>query len=105
MNVVKKKYILYAFTSCLIFISCNKSTNLFVSLQSSQTNIDFANNLQEKNFFGVLNYIYYYNGGGVAIGDINNDGLPDIYFTANSHEFKNNISRSKAFSTTVVNCS
>ena len=32
----------------------------------------------------MLNYIYFYNGGGISIGDINNDGLPDIYFAANS---------------------
>ncbi len=57
---------------------------MFESLPSSETKIDFANNLEENPNLGILNYIYYYNGGGVAIGDINNDGLPDIYFTANS---------------------
>jgi len=46
--------------------------------------VDFANNLEKKDLFSILYYLYYYNGGGVAIGDINNDGQPDIYFTANS---------------------
>src|SRR5262249_48013931 len=80
----KTKYF-SSLVSFFIFISCNNSNTLFTSLSSSKTNIDFSNNLEEKNFFGILNYIYYYNGGGVAVGDINNDGLPDIYFTANSH--------------------
>ena len=44
----------------------------------------FTNTLEKHKAFGILYYLYYYNGGGVAIGDINNDGLPDIYFTANS---------------------
>ncbi|HEY6977963.1 MAG TPA: CRTAC1 family protein, partial [Chitinophagaceae bacterium] len=81
----RKLYIIYLLLSSLVFVSCNNSNSLFTSLSSSKTNIDFTNNLEKKDFFGILNYIYYYNGGGVAIGDINNDGLPDIYFTANSH--------------------
>jgi enediyne biosynthesis protein E4 len=69
----------------VLFLSCNRSDSLFTSLSSSKTNINFANNLEKRDLFGILYYLYYYNGGGVAIGDINNDGLPDIYFTANSN--------------------
>ncbi len=67
----------------LMYSSCKKKSTLFSSLPSSQTNISFANNLEEKKLFNILYYLYYYNGGGVAIGDINNDGLEDIFFTAN----------------------
>ena len=69
----------------LISVSCNRHKNLFTRLPASTTKIDFANNLEKRDLFGILYYLYYYNGGGVAIGDINNDGLPDIYFTANSY--------------------
>ena len=74
----------YLFFCILFFVSCNRQTKMFVQLPYSKTNIDFANRLEKKNLFNILYYLYYYNGGGVAIGDINNDGLPDIYFTANS---------------------
>lgn len=56
---------------------------LFTLLSSKQTGIDFNNVIVENNAQNVLAYEYMYNGGGVAIGDINNDGLDDIYFTAN----------------------
>ena len=79
---IKNLFRLLLFSS--VCISCHRSDNLFTSLSSSKTNIQFANNLEKKKLFGILYYLYYYNGGGVAIGDINNDGLPDIYFTANS---------------------
>lgn len=68
----------------IFFISCNRPDSLFIKLPSSKTNIDFANNLEKKDLFNILYFLNYYDGGGVAIGDINNDGLPDIYFTANS---------------------
>jgi hypothetical protein len=60
-----------------------QTTPLFSLLSSKQTGIDFNNVIVESNAQNVLAYEYMYNGGGVAIGDINNDGLEDIFFTAN----------------------
>ena len=56
---------------------------LFTLLTSQQTNIDFSNTLHEGPNTNILMYEYFYNGGGVATGDLNGDGLMDIYFTSN----------------------
>ena len=56
---------------------------LFATTKSIETGIDFVNEVIDGEKFNVLTYRNFYNGGGVAIGDINNDGLADIYFTAN----------------------
>ncbi|TKK64425.1 RNA-binding protein [Ilyomonas limi] len=74
---------LWVYALLLLLFSCHEKDTLFVALPASQTHIDFVNNLEKHKAFGLLYYLYYYNGGGVATGDINGDGLPDIYFTAN----------------------
>jgi len=75
-----KKYLLIFFTGLLI--SCSDSPR-FQRLSADQTGIDFSNSIVETDSFHVLNNEYIYNGGGVGIGDLNNDGLPDIVFTGN----------------------
>ncbi len=61
---------------------------LFTLLPASETGIDFNNQLTESINTNVLMYEYFYNGGGVAIGDLNGDDLEDIYFTANMTDNK-----------------
>ncbi|WP_128544711.1 VCBS repeat-containing protein [Larkinella soli] len=55
----------------------------FSLLDPRQTGVTFTNRLTETENANVLAYEYFYNGGGVAVGDLNNDGLPDLYFTGN----------------------
>lgn len=74
--------ILYGFG--IYFSSCsNKKEELFTLLSNKRTGIKFRNTIKETEKFNHLEYSYLYNGAGVAIGDINNDGLPDIYFPGN----------------------
>ena len=69
--------------SILFCCGCQHKETLFISLDPAQTGISFQNNINETDSFNILDYLYFYNGGGVAIGDINNDGLQDVYFTSN----------------------
>ena len=65
-------------------LSCNqKKDQLFISAIPQETGLKFKNTITETNDLNILDYIYFYNGGGVAIGDINNDSLPDIFFSGN----------------------
>lgn len=61
----------------------HSSSNLFTEILATQSGIEFSNSLQETPQINRLNYEYFYNGGGVAVGDINNDGLQDIYLVGN----------------------
>ncbi len=66
----------------------NQDNRLFSSLPASVTGINFANNVAYTEQLNVYTYRNFYNGGGVAIGDINNDGLPDIFFCGNQQSNK-----------------
>ena len=60
-----------------------ESEMLFTLLSADKTGIDFINALENQKNFNIFKYRNFYNGGGVAIGDVNNDGLADIYMVAN----------------------
>ena len=68
---------------CSLMACEDKPDTLFEAMSPGRTGVTFKNLLRETEAFHVLEYGYFYNGGGVAIGDVNNDGLPDIYFTGN----------------------
>ncbi len=82
-----QKNILYITILVLFIISCKNSeeeiTPLFEKMSPEHTGIDFANTLAYDKDFNVFTYRNYYNGGGVAIGDVDKDGLPDVYMTSN----------------------
>ncbi len=99
----KMNYLSYLLIVIIILLgSClNKNDSreegepLFTLLSAEQTHVDFANNLTEGVNTNVLIYEYFYNGGGVAVGDVNNDGLQDIYFTANMTDNKLYLNKGK----------
>ena len=84
MNILIKYPALFFFILLLFNSSC-KTKNSKPALFELVTNsgIVFNNTVQDNDSINILNYRNFYNGGGVAIGDINNDGLPDVFFTAN----------------------
>lgn len=63
--------------------SCTRENKLFQSLPSSLTGIGFNNKVDEDEQYNVLNYMNIYTGAGVAAGDVNNDGLVDLFFSGN----------------------
>lgn len=66
-----------------ISFACKKEKTLFTQLTPEESGINFANRIIENDSINILTYDYVYNGGGVGIGDFNNDGLQDVFFSAN----------------------
>ena len=68
----------------LVHASCRPDYDpLFRDLTPEETGLHFSNTLSYSEEFNIIDFLYYYDGGGVAVGDINNDGLTDIYLVSN----------------------
>lgn len=88
INVLMIKKYLLLLVSIVCFLSCTQKKKLengklFLEKKASETKIYFNNVLTENDSLNYFTYTYLYMGGGVAVGDINNDGLLDLYFTGN----------------------
>ncbi len=77
----------YFYLYILLLASCKsempKQETIFELLDSSKTGLVFANKLNPTQEFNMFKYMYFYNGGGIGSGDFNNDGLIDVFMTAN----------------------
>lgn len=75
--------------SVALFPACSTQPDTrFKELPANRTGIDFVNRVTNTPEFNIQNYLYFYDGGGVAAGDIDNDGLPDLFFVSNIGEHK-----------------
>ncbi len=96
MRILSKNWFFIFFFALLI--SCNDSdfkkkkssdaATLFSLVPNTKTGINFQNTVKQDINFNYIEYLYAFNGAGVSIGDINNDGLEDIYFTSNQNSNK-----------------
>lgn len=89
-NICKQWFWLLGFVLIFISYSCNNKKKLehpaFITLSADETGIHFNNKLVPTPEFNLFSYMYYYNGAGVGAGDFNNDGLIDLFFTANQQK-------------------
>ncbi|MDX1758065.1 MAG: VCBS repeat-containing protein, partial [Arenibacter algicola] len=68
----------------VVLLGCGpREGEVFRNPSPSETGINFQNTVTESDDLNILDYLYFYNGGGVAIGDINGDGLPDVFLSGN----------------------
>src|SRR6476659_5399571 len=74
---------LYVVVLSFLFTCKQKNTNAVLFQLQEHTGINFTNKVENTKDYNILTYRNFYNGGGVATGDINNDGLPDVFLTAN----------------------
>ncbi len=81
----KAKILVFLSFAALTSISCLKKEKetLFVLLPAYKSGVDFDNRIFTNDTLNALNFDYIYNGGGVAVGDLNNDGFPDLFFAGN----------------------
>ncbi|HWB26897.1 MAG TPA: VCBS repeat-containing protein [Chitinophagaceae bacterium] len=87
-KVPARPYTLLFIAVCTVFFGCYKSDTLFTLMPASRTGIDFANMVTVTATQNPSTNHSFYDGGGVAVGDINNDGLPDIFFCSSEGQSK-----------------
>ena len=78
-----KEYLLFVGCCLVLLTACQDSDTLFRRVPSTHTGITFANTITENDTLNVIDYAYLYNGSGVGVGDVNNDGLDDIFLAGN----------------------
>uniref|UniRef100_UPI003F70A80A FG-GAP repeat domain-containing protein n=1 Tax=Dyadobacter sp. TaxID=1914288 RepID=UPI003F70A80A len=88
-----KKIVLMMLSVCAFFQACKPKKNqdekpMFVVKDSAAIGVSFTNRVVGDEKMNLMDYLYFYNGGGVATGDINNDGLADVYFVSNQGKNK-----------------
>lgn len=85
---MRAKFSILFLSILLLGCSVEKQEPIFRLIPSSETGVDFRNTVTSSADFNILEYLYFYNGGGVAAGDVNNDGLVDLFFTSNQESNK-----------------
>ena len=78
------KPIFLCFGCLLLLVACSRNGDtLFEKMSASDTNVSFSNNIVSSDSLNAFTFTNFYNGGGVGVGDFNNDGLSDVFFTGN----------------------
>ncbi len=88
MHTVKKYFLLYIIVMSACKPAVVKQPAMFEVLDSSRTGLFFSNKLKPTQAFNMFKYMYFYNGGGIGAGDFNNDGLMDVFMSANQGDNK-----------------
>ncbi|MEX2234938.1 MAG: VCBS repeat-containing protein [Cyclobacteriaceae bacterium] len=84
-EIMRLNYSFYIFfTFAILFLQCRQSPKQFTLIPAEESGLHFRNDLTETQHNNIMTYEYSYNGGGVAVGDVNDDGFADVYFSGNS---------------------
>jgi enediyne biosynthesis protein E4 len=88
ISMLKKNGTIGGLMMMVLFASCGKKAPLFERVDAAKSHVSFSNKNEDTDSLNILDYLYFYNGAGVATGDINGDQLPDVYFASNMESSK-----------------